>query len=128
MEKLGYLQRFLAAQFGCARFSCPNFRSPRNQIIDRKFLITQLRCYSNCHLMFCRPNEDPTVNLSSYENEYKQGLTTDTPSGAALAEMKRTNFSGTEKDYSYYINVLIQLGLKSGTMIFDYDCSWSYGS
>jgi hypothetical protein len=49
--------------------------------------------------MFRRPNDDPTVNLSSYENEYKQGFTTDTPSDATLAEIKRTNFAGTEKDY-----------------------------
>ena len=52
----------------------------------------------------------------------------DDPSDAALAELKQSKFSGTEKCYSYYIGVLIQLGMKPGCSIFDYGCSWDYGS
>src|SRR5262249_42146575 len=54
--------------------------------------------------------------------------TTDLPSDAALADMKQLNFAGTEKCYSYYSGVLIQLGMKPGSSVFDYGCSWGYGS
>jgi 2-polyprenyl-3-methyl-5-hydroxy-6-metoxy-1,4-benzoquinol methylase len=78
--------------------------------------------------MFRTPTDDPTANADYYENEYAQGFTTSPPSDAQLSEMKRSNFSGTEKDYSYYIGVLTKLGLKPGARIFDYGCSWGYGS
>ena len=78
--------------------------------------------------MFRTPTDNHAFNLSFYENKYSQGFTTDLQSDAALAELKRDNFVGTEKDYSYYIAVLSQLGLKPGAKIFDYGCSWGYGS
>jgi SAM-dependent methyltransferase len=77
---------------------------------------------------FRTPTDDPAANLLFYENEYTQGFTTAIPSDAALSEMKRSNFVGTEKCYSYYISVLTQLGLKPGSRVFDYGCSWGYGS
>jgi SAM-dependent methyltransferase len=79
-------------------------------------------------MMFRTPTDDPADNQSFYENEYTQGFTTDVPSDPVLAELKRSNFVGTEKCYSYYINVLTQLGLKPGAKVFDYGCSWGYGS
>jgi SAM-dependent methyltransferase len=99
-----------------------------SSVVDRKYLITQLRRCGNCQLMFRTPTDDPENNLLFYEREYTQGFNTDLPSDAALAEMKRSNFAGTEKCYSYYISVLTQLGLKPGSSIFDYGCSWGYGS
>ncbi len=78
--------------------------------------------------MFRTPTDYPKANLMFYENEYKQGYTTDLPSDAALAEMKRSNFAGTEMCYSYYINVLNQIGLKAGSKVFDYGGSWGYES
>lgn len=97
-------------------------------VVDRKFFITQLRRCGNCQLMFRTPTDDPKANLMFYENEYKHGYTTDLPSDAALAEMRRSNFAGTEMCYSYYINVLNQIGLKPGSKVFDYGCSWGYES
>jgi SAM-dependent methyltransferase len=78
--------------------------------------------------MFRTPTDDPSKNLLFYENEYEQGFTTDLPSDATLVEMKRTNFVGTENCYSYYIDVLTKLELKPGNRVFDYGCSWGYGS
>jgi len=57
-----------------------------------------------------------------------QGPAAGTPSDAALTELKRSNFAGTETCYSYYTGVLTQLGLKPGARVFDYGCSWGYGS
>jgi SAM-dependent methyltransferase len=78
--------------------------------------------------MFRTPTDDPSLNESYYENEYAQGFTTDAPSDCELARLATSNFGGTEKDYSYYISILKQLGLNVGAKVFDYGCSWGYGS
>jgi 2-polyprenyl-3-methyl-5-hydroxy-6-metoxy-1,4-benzoquinol methylase len=129
MTKISYLNRSLASQFSKVRFMCPNCGAdaPRNSV-DRKYVITQLRRCTNCKMMFRTPTDDPADNASFYESEYTQGFTTELPSDQLLSDLKRTNFAGTEKDYSYYIAVLAKLGLGPGNRIFDYGCSWGYGS
>lgn len=128
MTKLAYLRRCLAAQFTGERFRCPNCGTADGTVVDRKYAVTQLRRCPNCRLLFRTPCDDPARNLSFYENEYAQGFTTELPSDTALAEMKRSNFAGTERSYVYYISVLMKLGLKPGARLFDYGCSWGYGS
>jgi hypothetical protein len=128
MANFSYFQKSLAAQFSAARFKCPNCGGDKSRIVDRKYLITQLRRCSNCQILFRTPTDDPADNASFYETEYNQGFTTDIPSDDELVQLKKSNFVGHEKDYSYYIRVLTQLGLKPGAKIFDYGCSWGYGS
>lgn len=67
-------------------------------------------------------------NAQIYEKTYSQGVTTDLPSDDRLTELKQSNFANSEKDYLHYIKVLTQLGLTPGALIFDYGCSWGYGS
>jgi SAM-dependent methyltransferase len=128
MSKSSYLLRCLAAQFAAGRYRCPNCGGTASRIVDRKFIITQLRRCGTCQLLFRTPTDRPESNKGYYESEYVQGFTTNLPSDTALAEMKRSNFANTEKSYSYYISVLLQLGLKPGSRLFDYGCSWGYGS
>jgi 2-polyprenyl-3-methyl-5-hydroxy-6-metoxy-1,4-benzoquinol methylase len=128
MAKLAYLRRSLATQLSPTRFNCPNCGSVRNSVTDRKFVITQLRRCDACRMLFRTPTDDPAANATFYETEYAQGFTTDLPSDEALTELKRTSFGGTEKSYSYYIGVLSALGLKPRNKVFDFGCSWGYGS
>lgn len=128
MGKLSYLQRSLSVQFTSGRFICPNCGCAKNRVIERKFFITQLRRCADCDLLFRTPTDDPLANTDYYESEYSQGFTTQLPSDEALSQLLQTNFRGTEKDYSYYVDVLFQLGMKPGSRIFDYGCSWGYGS
>lgn len=128
MGRLSYLRRCIAAQISNDRFKCPNCGSSQSSVVDRKYFVTQLRRCSACMLLFRTPTDDPLSNERFYESEYAQGFTTDLPSEEDLDSLKRRNFSGTEKDYSYYISVLTQLGLKPGAKLFDFGCSWGYGS
>jgi SAM-dependent methyltransferase len=96
--------------------------------MDRKYIVTQLRRCPSCKLLFRTPTDKPFHNQSFYEREYVQGFTTDLPSDAELSSLTSSNFKGTEKDYSYYIDILRQLGLMPGSKIFDFGCSWGYGS
>ncbi len=129
MTKLAYLGRCLAAQFSKARFACPNcgFAGP-NAVVDRKYLVTQLRRCGRCKIMFRTPTDSSGRNEVFYEQEYVQGFTTDLPSDANLQAMMQTNFAGTGKSYAYYIEILGGLGLRPGASLFDYGCSWGYGS
>jgi cyclopropane fatty-acyl-phospholipid synthase-like methyltransferase len=49
------------------------------------------------------------------------------PSDDALANLLANNFDG-EKSWAYYNDVLKHLGLRKGARIFDFGCSWGYGS
>jgi SAM-dependent methyltransferase len=60
--------------------------------------------------------------------EYDQGFTTNLPTDSELLSLQASNFAGSKKDYTYYIEVLKQLGLGTDTRIFDFGCSWGYGS
>jgi SAM-dependent methyltransferase len=127
MGKISYLNKCIAAQFDPARFGCPNCGETQNAVISRKFLLTSLRRCGRCKLQFRAPTDDPSSNLEFYENEYCSGITTDMPSDDTLAKLIRDNFDG-EKSWAYYNDVLRRLGLPSGARIFDFGCSWGYGS
>lgn len=128
MGKMSYLQRCLVTQFSADRFLCPNCGHDSNVVVERKIFVTQLRRCMGCQLLFRTPTDDPRFNSKFYENEYNEGFTTELPIDEELAKLKDINFVGGEKDYSYYIGVLEQLGLKPGAKIFDFGCSWGYGS
>jgi hypothetical protein len=78
--------------------------------------------------MFRVPKDDPDTAVSFYESEYEQGVTTDCPSSEELERLKSTRFAGTEKDYAVYISFLEAAGIRPGMSIFDFGCSWGYGS
>jgi len=128
MGRLSYLRRTLAAQFTAARFQCPSCGSSKSELVDRKYVVTQLRRCEHCRLLYRTPTDDPGANAAFYENEYRQGLPANVPSDMALAELKRSNFSGTQLDHASYIGALNQLGVPPGGRIFDFGCSWGYGS
>jgi 2-polyprenyl-3-methyl-5-hydroxy-6-metoxy-1,4-benzoquinol methylase len=128
VARLRYLARCLARQFNSARFGCPNCGHADSEILDRKYIVSQLRRCNRCKMMFRTPTDDPTKSQLFYEREYSQGFTTDLPSSSELQSLKSINFAGTEKDYTYYIQVLRGLGLNNGARVFDFGCSWGYGS
>jgi len=128
MPKLDYLRRSIGNQFKASRFCCPNCGSSASRLIERKHIITQLRRCESCELLFRTPTDDPASNQAFYESKYSQGFTTDMPMDAELERLKETHFSDTNRDYYYYIQVLQDLGLPQGAAIFDYGCSWGYGS
>ncbi len=128
MSRIAYLGRSVANAFVPARFQCPNCGSGSNSVIDRKYVITQLRRCSQCQLLFRTPTDDPKLNETFYESEYTQGFTTDIPTDVELDKLKETAFAGHEKDFSGYVAILQKLGLKPGAKLFDFGCSWGYGS
>ncbi len=59
---------------------------------------------------------------------YRQGFTTDLPDEVDLECLRATNFLDSPKDYTVYISLLHALLLRPGDCLFDFGCSWGYGS
>jgi len=79
-------------------------------------------------LAFRVPTTTKEENAEFYQEEYSQGITTEVPSDAALKTLLESEFRDTEKDYSTYIEVLRALGVAPESRVFDFGCSWGYGS
>jgi 2-polyprenyl-3-methyl-5-hydroxy-6-metoxy-1,4-benzoquinol methylase len=107
---------------------CPNCCSDKATTVDQKYLVTKLMRCANCRLLFRVPITTDTENERFYNLKYEQGFTTDMPSDQELAVMLKTNFAGNDRDYGVYVNVLESLALPAGAQIFDFGCSWGYGS
>lgn len=127
LEKIGYL-----AQQGARRLKgskgCPNCGHDRFEIRDRKALVTELRDCTRCRLMYRYPTDPVQVSVDFYQEDYEQGFTTDMPDDAALKHLTDTRFAGHEKDYSPLIELVADLGVPPGARIFDFGCSWGFGS
>jgi SAM-dependent methyltransferase len=79
-------------------------------------------------MMFRAPTDSRENSRRFYNLLYKQGFTTIMPDDASLATMTENKFRGTPKDFSRYVSVLHKVGLSSGDKLFDFGCSWGYGS
>jgi SAM-dependent methyltransferase len=108
--------------------SCPACNESKTVLQRRKYGVTALYLCPSCQVMFRVPKTSPEESEEFYQSDYAQGFTTDCPPPEELARMKSNSFAGTEKDYSAYIEVMQAAQLKPGSSIFDFGCSWGYGS
>lgn len=79
-------------------------------------------------LLFRSPTTSAAEQAAYYQQDYRQGFTTDLPDEMTLRKYLDSGFRGTEKDYSPYLGVLEALGGNKGLSLFDLGCSWGYGS
>lgn len=108
--------------------ACPSCGNISSNIVDRKYIFTELRRCRKCNLMYRIPTIGKQESYLFYQDEYSQGITTELPGEQKLKEYTDIEFKGTEKDYSCYIQVLKALNVEKESKIFDYGCSWGYGS
>ncbi len=127
MSKLQYLARSAAYSLVGARQTCSSCGG-QGAVVQRKFLVTALRRCGNCSLLFRTPTDTPAEASVFYNNSYEQGHTTHLPTADQLAGMKANNFSEMESDYQYFMSVMSDIGVQPGSKIFEYGCSWGYGS
>src|SRR6266404_3437832 len=128
LSKMRYFLSSAAQRASSFAFRCTNCGSDEYMTADNKYLVTALRRCKNCQLMYRVPPDSDHENFDFYQKAYRQGFTTEVPSEEILEQLIATKFAGTQKCYRAYISVLRQLGLESGARIFDYGCSWGYGS
>src|SRR5271166_6603622 len=126
-NKLRYLVWAGVHIFG-ADTACPACNDARTLLLKRKYGVTALYRCPSCEVMFRVPKPNAEAEARFYQSDYKQGYTTDCPAPDELERLKRDRFSGTERDYSTYMGVLRAVGLAQGSSVFDFGCSWGYGS
>lgn len=107
---------------------CPSCGASKSDVIDRKYLVTTLRRCKTCDLLFRSPTTSEAEMREFYQASYHQGFTTTLPSRAELASLLASGFNDHEKSYRSYLDVLSMLGLGKGARVFDFGCSWGYGS
>lgn len=128
INKMGYLFTSLRKAGSPEHRTCPSCGGLPAETWDRKHLVTALRRCSQCKLLYRTPTSDDRENEAFYQEDYTEGFTTDLPSPAELQKLLRSNFADSEKDYTHYLAVLSALGVPEGARVFDYGCSWGYGS
>lgn len=126
--KLKYLA-LCATKLGSQdRLLCPSCGKSKAKVVSRKFIVSALRRCDHCALLFRTPTTTNAENFTFYQETYKQGFTSDTPSDSALEELKASKFAGSQKDHTAYIQALTALGARPGDRVLDFGCSWGYGS
>lgn len=127
-EKIKFLVDSLLKRGRSSHMACPSCGSSKATAEDRKFLVVELRRCLDCRLLYRVPTDSIEDNRRFYQKNYKEGFTTEVPTDAELEKMTASRFADTGKSYAYYIDVLRALGLGAGARVFDYGCSWGYGS
>ena len=138
-EKLAYLASSVRKTLSGTGFSCPSCGCKSAELVRRKYLVTALRRCGDCRLLFRTPTTSTAENQAFYQKDYTQGFTTDCPSDAALAELLKSGFAGSIRDYSAYVGILRAAGAAPGAApsdaaiakplrLFEFGCSWGYGS
>lgn len=127
-QKLKYFTTCLKKHFARTGFSCPSCGCNVSEMVDRKYLVSSLHRCNQCQLLFRVPTTTADENKSFYQISYKQGYTTDMPGDNELTAYLNKAFLGTERDYSTYINIVQKANGTNGKKVFDFGCSWGYGS
>lgn len=127
-NKARYLLSSLGKVLGGRHRTCPSCGGMPGSPLDRKAWVTTLVRCQGCRLLFRSPTSDAAENGDFYQQDYLEGFTTEMPAPEQLGQWLENGFVGTEKDYSHYIAALRTLGVQPGARLFDYGCSWGYGS
>lgn len=126
--RLKYLTKCALKLRDITRTFCPSCGNKTSTLIERKLFVTALRRCDACHLQFRTPTTTGEENAAFYQTAYKQGFTSDLPSDTELAKLLETKFAGQKKDAGRYLKIFETLGGKPGMKLFDFGCSWGYGS
>jgi 2-polyprenyl-3-methyl-5-hydroxy-6-metoxy-1,4-benzoquinol methylase len=129
LQKLSYVRELVQKRLMGVGLACPDCTSKKFILLDRKYVISELRRCADCRLIYRAPTEQVTENAAFYQSHYSEGgYTTALPSDEELARLKAANFNVVDREYGPRIAALQALGLGPGARVFDFGCSWGYGS
>lgn len=126
--KIKYLASSLRKRVLSQNNHCPSCGYSTATVIERKYLVTDLRRCTGCALLFRTPTTSHQENQYFYQKDYAQGFTTEVPNDDQLNDYLSAGFANSEKDFTSYLKILEALGAKPKQSILDYGCSWGYGS
>ena len=128
LRKIEYLMEQTQKRLFGVDTGCPNCGNKAYLSLDTKYFVSELRECVGCGLMFRFPLDRPDHGLEFYQSNYKQGFTTSLPTDEELRGLITSQFSGHEKSYAHVIQLMQLLGIAPPAKVFDFGCSWGYGS
>jgi transcription elongation factor Elf1 len=126
--KMKYFGRSLRKRILRQQLSCPYCGRVEGTVVDQKFGIVMLIECAYCGLLYRTPTDSSHENHDFYQADYSEDFTTDCPSDGELESLKETEFAKETNGYSSFLEVLNNLSLPKGSRVFDFGCSWGYGS
>lgn len=127
MSRVKYFAESALHAIDSERGRCPNCGGD-GVVIERKYVVTSLKRCGRCQLQYRSPTDNAAESERFYNDEYEQGVTTALPDLDELESLKRDLFPDQDNSYSYFIDVLRSLGTLPRDRLFDFGCSWGYGS
>jgi 2-polyprenyl-3-methyl-5-hydroxy-6-metoxy-1,4-benzoquinol methylase len=127
-QKISYLLSSTKKRISAQGESCPSCGASFGELVQRKYVVTSLVRCKACRLLYRTPTTSIEENRAFYQKAYTQGVVTNLPSDAELSGLIFTKFNHPSSDYSKYIEILQAIGCKEGDKLFDFGCSWGYGS
>jgi len=130
LEKSKYFLSSTKKMLFAQDMACPSCGyQGSNNVIDRKYFVTELRRCKKCQLLHRVPTTTEKENYSFYQSNYQEGIVSRVLSDEEIQDYISQNFSNLdERQYSNYLDVVKATGAKQGDKIFDFGCSWGYGS
>lgn len=127
-EKITYLLSSTRKCISAQGKGCPSCGASSVDLVERKYMVTSLVRCKACSLLYRIPTTSIEENRAFYQKAYTQGVVTDLPSAAELNNLIATKFNRPDNDYTNYIEILEAIGCKKEDRLFDFGCSWGYGS
>ena len=106
--------------------ACPHCRSPRHELIARKYRVVRIVRCRDCGLCFSRPIYRSWMASNFYDRLYSQGAITALPDEARLRELLATDFRATEKDAGAVLTKLRQHSTQARPALLEIGSSWGY--
>ena len=123
-NSINVLHAYLTRQKKDCSFCC----NPKTSKFGGVGHFSHVRFCPQCKLMFRWPKQNASFNKFFYQraySKYQGDITTELPNSDELRRLKETNFVGSEKDFSNYVELLKMLGANS---VLDYGCTWGYAT
>ena len=126
-QKIKYFGESALKRAKAQPVACPSCGGLESELVDRKYLVTELRKCRTCKLLFRYPTDSASENFDFYQHDYTQGFTTDCPDDAALSELVHAGFVDSDRDYSSYVEILRALRVPGDAKVIEFGASWGYG-
>ena len=138
INRINYLISSLIKLIFRQGLKCHYCKSSDYKVISKKYMVTFLVRCENCKFLYRIPTTTYKENKKFYQKNYSGGgqsmkfdkkkFTTNLPSESELKNLIKTNFANSEKDYTKYTDILKIIKNSRNLKLFDYGCSWGYGS
>jgi hypothetical protein len=133
-QKLEYFVDSARKRLSGLPIKCPSCGGMESGLVQRKYVVTELRKCSSCRLLFRYPGDSGDDNQEFYQVGYSQGPTTELPSPSQLSVFLKNGFRSDDPTITAYLNysrcveILRSLDVPVGARVVDFGSSWGYGT